>query len=81
MGGLFSWAVGEDDKNSTRHIIQIDQSGLILPTRDNYLNKTAHAKVLSAYLDYMTKVGVLLGGEENATKAQMQVNHLIFNLQ
>ncbi|GLV38283.1 Neprilysin 3 [Carabus blaptoides fortunei] len=72
MGGLFSWAVGEDDKNSSRHIIQIDQSGLTLPTRDNYLNKTAHAKVLSAYLDYMTKVGVLLGGEENTTKLQMQ---------
>lgn len=72
MGGLFSWAVGEDDKNSSRHIIQIDQSGLTLPTRDNYLNKTAHAKVLAAYLDYMTKVGVLLGGDENETKAQMQ---------
>lgn len=73
MGGLFSWLVGEDDKNSSRYIIQIDQSGLALPTRDNYLNKTAeHTKILTAYLDYMTKVGVLLGGEENSTRAQMQ---------
>lgn len=23
MGGLFSWAVNEDDRNSTRHIIQV----------------------------------------------------------
>jgi membrane metallo-endopeptidase-like protein 1 len=23
MGGFFSWAVGEDDRNSTRHIIQV----------------------------------------------------------
>ena len=23
MGGLFSWAVGEDDRNSTRHVIQV----------------------------------------------------------
>lgn len=23
MGGLFSWAVSEDDRNSTRHIIQV----------------------------------------------------------
>lgn len=56
MGGLFSWAVNEDDKNSSRHIIQIDQGGLTLPTIDNYLNKTEHEKVLTAYLDYMTKV-------------------------
>ena len=23
MGGLFTWVVGEDDKNSTRHVIQV----------------------------------------------------------
>ncbi|XP_012276317.1 endothelin-converting enzyme homolog isoform X2 [Orussus abietinus] len=72
MGGLFSWAVSEDDRNSTRHIIQIDQGGLTLPTIDNYLNKTEHANVLAAYLDYMTKIGVLLGGEENTTRKSMQ---------
>ncbi|KAH0946776.1 hypothetical protein HN011_012233 [Eciton burchellii] len=72
MGGLFSWAVNEDDRNSTRYIIQIDQGGLTLPTADNYLNVTEHGKVLAAYLDYMTKIGVLLGGEENSTKKQMQ---------
>lgn len=71
MGGLFVWAVGEDDRNSSRHIIQIDQGGLTLPTRDNYLNKTVHAKVLAAYLDYMTKVVVLLGGNETDAKVQM----------
>ncbi|XP_033226220.1 endothelin-converting enzyme homolog isoform X2 [Belonocnema kinseyi] len=72
MGGLFSWAVNEDDRNSSRHIIQIDQGGLTLPTIDNYLNKTEHEKVLVAYLDYMTRIGVLLGGEENSTRRQMQ---------
>ncbi|XP_034950226.1 endothelin-converting enzyme homolog [Chelonus insularis] len=72
MGGLFTWAVNEDDKNSSRHIIQIDQGGLTLPTTDNYLNKSEHGKVLVAYLDYMTKIGVLLGGEEKETKRQMQ---------
>lgn len=71
MGGFFGWAIGEDDKNSKRHIIQIDQGGLTLPTRDNYLNKTAHEKVLAAYLDYMTRVCVLLGGNEETSNAQM----------
>ncbi|KZC11845.1 Endothelin-converting enzyme 1 [Dufourea novaeangliae] len=72
MDGLFTWSVNEDDRNSTRHIIQIDQGGLALPTADNYLNVTEHSKVLVAYLEYMTKIGVLLGGEENSTRKQMQ---------
>lgn len=74
MGGLFGWAVGEDDRNSSKHIIQIDQGGLTLPTRDNYINKTTqHEKILNAYLDYMTKIGVLLGAKnENDTRRQMK---------
>ncbi|KAI4454811.1 zinc metalloprotease family m13 neprilysin-related [Holotrichia oblita] len=72
IGALFSYAVGEDDRNSSRHVIQIDQSGLTLPTRQYYLNKTEHGKVIEAYLDYMIKVGVLLGGNLNETKTQMQ---------
>ncbi|CAH1118459.1 unnamed protein product [Phaedon cochleariae] len=73
IGGLFSYAVGEDDRNSTRHVLQIDQSGLTLPTRDNYLNKTKeHVKVLEAYKEYMTKVGILLGGEPNSTRKHME---------
>ncbi|XP_049824588.1 endothelin-converting enzyme homolog isoform X3 [Aethina tumida] len=73
IGALFSYAVGEDDKNSSRYILQVDQSGLTLPTRDNYLNKTKeHVKILDAYLDYMTKTGVLLGGEEKSTRMQMK---------
>uniref|UniRef100_A0A1Q3G4E4 Putative m13 family peptidase n=4 Tax=Culex tarsalis TaxID=7177 RepID=A0A1Q3G4E4_CULTA len=71
MGGLFGWAVGEDDRNSSKHIIQIDQGGLTLPSRDNYLNKTANAKILTAYLDYMTKVSVLLGANESEARRQM----------
>ncbi|XP_046387959.1 endothelin-converting enzyme homolog isoform X2 [Ischnura elegans] len=71
MGGLFSWAVEEDDRNSSRHVIQIDQASFTVLTRENYLNKTANEKILKAYLDYMTKICVLLGGEENSTKRQM----------
>lgn len=48
-GGLFSWAVGADERNSTRNIIQLDQSGLGLPSRDYYINKTNN-KDVSSYL-------------------------------
>ncbi|XP_053618690.1 endothelin-converting enzyme homolog isoform X1 [Plodia interpunctella] len=71
LGGLFNWAVTEDDRNSSRHVIVLDQGGLNLPTRDNYLNKTAHKKVLDAYLDYMTRVCELLGANKTEAKAQM----------
>ncbi|KAH3827140.1 hypothetical protein DPMN_129069, partial [Dreissena polymorpha] len=73
FGAFFVFFVGEDDKNSSQNILQVDQGGLGLPDRDFYLNKTIDQdKVLSAYLDYMTLVGVLLGGEENNTRSQMR---------
>ncbi|RVE65304.1 hypothetical protein OJAV_G00134660 [Oryzias javanicus] len=69
-----SWSVGvsTDPKNSNSNVIQVDQSGLFLPSRDYYLNKTANEKVLAAYLDYMVELGMLLGGEKSATLVQMQ---------
>ncbi|KAL7744832.1 hypothetical protein ACLKA6_007124 [Drosophila palustris] len=70
---LFGWAIGEDDKNSTRHVIQIDQGGLTLPTADYYNNKTdIHRKVLSEYIEYMTKICVLLGANETDARPQME---------
>ncbi|XP_061380295.1 endothelin-converting enzyme homolog isoform X2 [Danaus plexippus] len=71
LGGFFNWAVTEDDRNSSKHVIVLDQGGLNLPTRDNYLNATAHKKVLDAYLDYMTKICTLLGANETEARAQM----------
>ncbi|KAM6357134.1 LOW QUALITY PROTEIN: endothelin-converting enzyme 2-like [Alca torda] len=51
---------------------QVDQSGLFLPSRDYYLNKTANERVLAAYLDYMVELGTLLGGALEPTRLQMQ---------
>ncbi|GFR02087.1 endothelin-converting enzyme homolog, partial [Trichonephila clavata] len=72
VDSLFSWTVQEDFENSTRHIVSVSQNEMILKSRDFYFNKTMDDKVISAYLAYMTKVGVLLDGEENATRLQMQ---------
>ncbi|XP_069775199.1 endothelin-converting enzyme 1 isoform X2 [Narcine bancroftii] len=69
---FFTIYISTDSKNSSSNIIQIDQSGLSLPSRDYYLNKTANNKVLTAYLNYMVELGVLLGGEEASTQNQMQ---------
>ncbi|KAH9634372.1 hypothetical protein HF086_010852, partial [Spodoptera exigua] len=53
LGGLFNWAVTEDDRNSSKHVIV----------------------VLDAYLDYMTRICVLLGA--NRTEARAQMNKVI----
>ncbi|KAM8805099.1 endothelin-converting enzyme 2 [Eudromia elegans] len=69
---FFTVYVGADSKSSNSNIIQVDQSGLFLPSRDYYLNKTANEKVLAAYLDYMVELGTLLGGTKEPTRLQMQ---------
>ena len=69
---MFSWMVDTDAKNSSNNIIQLDQGGLTLPSRDYYLNKTSDDKVLEALRAFMTKVGVLLGGKEEDVKRQVQ---------
>ncbi|XP_074654372.1 endothelin-converting enzyme homolog isoform X2 [Tubulanus polymorphus] len=71
LGVLFVTWVGRDEKNTSRNIIQVDQSGIGLPSREYYLNKTVDEdKVLSAYLKYMVTDAMLLGGKKNDSEAQ-----------
>ena len=66
MGGFFVWNVGEDDKNSSRHVLQLDQGGLSLTTRDQYLNKTTEDDpVLAALLHVMVQTSLMLYKEKN----------------
>ncbi|XP_060098593.1 endothelin-converting enzyme 2 [Heteronotia binoei] len=69
---FFTVFVGADSKSSNSNVIQVDQSGLFLPSRDYYLNRTANEKVLAAYLEYMVELGTLLGGPKASTEEQMQ---------
>ncbi|XP_018581414.1 endothelin-converting enzyme 1 isoform X2 [Scleropages formosus] len=69
---FFTVFVSTDSKSSNSNIIQVDQSGLGLPSRDYYLNKTANEKYLKAYLDFLVELGVLLGGSEETSRTLMQ---------
>ncbi|KAM5334746.1 endothelin-converting enzyme 2 isoform 3-T3 [Glossophaga mutica] len=69
---FFTVYISADSKSSNSNVIQVDQSGLFLPSRDYYLNRTANEKVLTAYLDYMEELGVLLGGQPASTREQMR---------
>jgi len=67
VGGLFVWAVGEDDKNSSQHVLQLDQGGLTLSSREQYLNKTPdNDTVLAALLEVMVETSMLLFREDKA---------------
>ncbi|XP_048879417.1 endothelin-converting enzyme 1 isoform X2 [Brienomyrus brachyistius] len=69
---FFTVFVSTDSKSSNSNIIQVDQSGLGLPSRDYYLNKTANEKYLKAYLDFLVELGILLGGSEETSRTLMQ---------
>ncbi|KAL0978496.1 hypothetical protein UPYG_G00171240 [Umbra pygmaea] len=69
---FFTVFVSTDSKSSNSNVIQVDQSGLGLPSRDYYLNKTANAKYLNAYLDFLVELGVLLGGSVETSRSMMK---------
>ncbi|XP_052465569.1 endothelin-converting enzyme 1 isoform X1 [Carassius gibelio] len=69
---FFTVFVSTDSKNSNSNIIQVDQSGLGLPSREYYLNKTANEKYLTAYLNFLVELGILLGGSEETSQKMMQ---------
>uniref|UniRef100_A0A665XCV4 Endothelin-converting enzyme 1 n=1 Tax=Echeneis naucrates TaxID=173247 RepID=A0A665XCV4_ECHNA len=69
---FFTVFVNTDSKNSNSNIIQVDQSSLGLPSRDYYLNKTANEKYLTAYLNFLIDLGVLLGGSKETSQRLME---------
>nr|XP_035945488.1 membrane metallo-endopeptidase-like 1 isoform X4 [Halichoerus grypus] len=54
---LFIW---NDDQNSSRHIIYIDQPTLGMPSREYYFNEGSNQKVREAYLQFMMSVATML---------------------
>ncbi|OQV14905.1 Membrane metallo-endopeptidase-like 1 [Hypsibius exemplaris] len=69
--------VGPDDKDSKKHILQIDQPDFALPSRDHYISPQ-WSKDLDAYLQYMIDVAKIFGHVNNKTvrkemKAALQV--------
>ncbi|KAK6177608.1 hypothetical protein SNE40_015673 [Patella caerulea] len=75
INALFNVWVGEDDKNSSKNILHLDQGGLGLPERDYYLNKSiSEDKVLKAYLKYMVDIQMLLSGSDEELRNETREN-------
>ncbi|NXD14556.1 NEP protein, partial [Nothocercus nigrocapillus] len=71
---LINFFVGTDDKNSTAHIIHIDQPGLGLPSRDYYECTGAYKEACSAYVDFMISVAKLILQERNISINESKVS-------
>jgi len=74
-GYMFGFGSGQDQKDSTKQIGEIDQAGLGLPDRDYYLNQDERSKKLrEQYLEHVTKMFVLAGDtQEQAAKEAKSV--------
>ncbi|NXG68032.1 NEP protein, partial [Baryphthengus martii] len=71
---LISFFVGTDDKNSTAHIIHVDQPGLGLPSRDYYECTGAYKEACSAYVDFMISVAKLILQERNISFNESEIS-------
>ncbi|XP_031235568.1 membrane metallo-endopeptidase-like 1 isoform X2 [Mastomys coucha] len=67
---LFIW---NDDQNSSRHVIYIDQPTLGMPSREYYFKEDNNHKVRDAYLQFMTSVATMLRKDLNLPKESNMV--------
>ncbi|TFK13890.1 Membrane metallo-endopeptidase-like 1 [Platysternon megacephalum] len=62
---MFVW---NDDRDSSRHIIYIDQPSLGMPSRDYYFNGGNYQRVREAYLQFMITIARMIREDKNMAK-------------
>ncbi|NWI10905.1 MMEL1 protein, partial [Crypturellus soui] len=62
---MFVW---NDDRDSNRHIIYIDQPSLGMPSRDYYFNGGTYQRVREAYLQFMITIAKMIREDKNMSK-------------
>ncbi|XP_053942086.1 membrane metallo-endopeptidase-like 1 isoform X3 [Cuculus canorus] len=62
---MFVW---NDDQDSSRHIIYIDQPSLGMPSRDYYFNGGNYQRVREAYLQFMITIARMIREDRNVSK-------------
>ncbi|XP_051839020.1 neprilysin [Antechinus flavipes] len=78
---LINFFIGTDDKNSTNHIMHIDQPRLGLPSRDYYECSGIYKEACTAYVDFMISVAKLIrkdrGLSINETQITLEMNRIM----
>jgi putative endopeptidase len=73
VSGVFSFGVGQDQKDSTRQIAQAGQAGLGLPDLDYYLRDTPRQKkIREDYVAHMTRMFQLAGDSPEKAAGEAQ---------
>ncbi|XP_058530407.1 membrane metallo-endopeptidase-like 1 [Ochotona princeps] len=72
---LIDFFIWNDDQNSSRHIIYIDQPSLGMPSREYYFHGGTNKKVRDAYLQFMTSVALMLRKDLNLPTNSFLVRH------
>ncbi|XP_010116389.1 PREDICTED: membrane metallo-endopeptidase-like 1, partial [Chlamydotis macqueenii] len=62
---MFVW---NDDQDSSRHIIYIDQPSLGMPSRDYYFNGGNYQRVREAYLQFMITIAKMIREDKNMSR-------------
>ncbi len=71
LGFFFNFTSGQDQKDSTQQIGDLDQAGLGLPDRDYYLNQDERSKTIrTQYEAHVAKMFVLLGDTPEKAAAE-----------
>ncbi|XP_065355214.1 neprilysin-2 isoform X2 [Calliphora vicina] len=70
MDYVVDFSIGVDLKNSTKRIIDLDQSSIGLSRE--YLVKGLNETLVSAYYDYMVDMAVLFGAEKETAKKELR---------
>ncbi len=72
IGAPYDIGVHQDNKDSTKYVVDFGQSGLGLPDRDYYLKKddAKMAEALSKYQAHITKMLTLAGDKPEAAEAK-----------
>ncbi|XP_057218391.1 membrane metallo-endopeptidase-like 1 isoform X1 [Triplophysa rosa] len=67
---MFVWP---DDRDSSRHIVHVDQPALGMPSRDYYLSDGNYKKVRKAYLEFMVSMARIAREDRNLTQDEERV--------
>lgn len=70
---LYSFGIGQDDKDVNAYIPRLGQGGTSLPDRDYYLKTDARSQsIRTAYLSYVTDMFQMVGDNADAAKTKAE---------
>ncbi len=71
---LFSPAIFQDEKNSSKYALHFYQGGIGLPERDYYFNNDSRTQnIRKEYKSHLVKMFMLLGDDEKKAKANSEI--------